>query len=285
MTANELLASFKALTPWTATRYTVDRIVRGNGEKEVKSALISWMGSNKVLQRAKELNVDLLLVHEPFVWTHFDESNPNIIGFQRATEAASKFRILDESGIVLMRIHDIWDTYPSEGVPWALANYLGFYQEVFPEAHTIKEMNEHPIWNNEPIGAEHYHHCYKIDLTSVSLIAKQIAEKTFPLGQCGVQVVGNHGQLIQKIGIGAGCYCRPEIFQIMGCDAAIVCDDGAKYWSDLSWAIDNKYPLFRISHGVAEEPGIQNLYLYCKKHFLNISFFFEPLDLQWQQIF
>lgn len=60
-------------------------------------------------------------------------------------------------------------------------------------------------------------------------------------------------------GIGTGCIVDLDVFAAMGCDAAVVCDDGCAYWRDAAWALESGLSVIRVSHGVSEEPGMRTL--------------------------
>ena len=70
---------------------------------------------------------------------------------------------------------------------------------------------------------------------------------------------GDLTKTVASVGVGAGCIANLERFMEMGCDMAIVCDDGIGYWCDLAFALDCGFPVIRVSHAASEEAGIQAL--------------------------
>ena len=102
-------------------------------------------------------------------------------------------------------------------------------------------------------------------------LAERIANLTAGLGDPIVQLFGDGNKKIKRLGIGTGCCCRPDIFLEMGCDGAVVCDDGCWYWKDVSWACEVGLPLLRIGHGTSEEPGMAALAEYINGNLPGVS--------------
>ena len=92
-----------------------------------------------------------------------------------------------------------------------------------------------------------------------------MAKRTAAIGESAVQVVGDGEQLVSRIGVGTGCGCDIRVFQEMGCDLSIVCDDGSCYWSVIQRAADEGHPVIRVNHGTSEEPGMVTLTQYINQ--------------------
>ena len=116
------------------------------------------------------------------------------------------------------------------------------------------------------VGARGYQHRYDIAPTPLDEFAARVAWRAAALGEPFVQVVGDGGQPVSRIGIGTGCGCDIRTFQAMGCDASIVCDDGSCYWSVIQRAADEGHPVIRVNHGTSEEPGMVTLTDYLNRH-------------------
>jgi hypothetical protein len=84
-------------------------------------------------------------------------------------------------------------------------------------------------------------------------------------------VVGDGDQLVSKVGIGTGCACDPLIFQQIGCDVSVVCDDGVYYWQSLQCSADSGHPFIRVNHGTSEEPGMVTLTQYVNETFPDVE--------------
>jgi len=251
MKAFEILEHFYSLADWVDPEKTVDKIIIGDPEKEVKRILVCWMSDLRAVKAAIDGGYDMLMTHEPTFWIHANEirtMDQEAQPSQKSEARNHKRRLIEESGLVIMRNHDVWDLIPEIGIPWAWADFLGI--------------------EGEPVafGAARYQHRYDIEPISLDDFARRIAQRTALIGEPQVQVFGDGGRLVSKVGIGTGCACSIEIFKYMGCDVSIVCDDGSCYWHDISWAMEIGHPVIRVNHGTSEEPGMVTLTKYINEN-------------------
>ncbi len=252
MTASEILSHFLSRAHWVDPDQTVDRVIIGNPQAQVRRVLVTWISSFAALRAAAAGRCQLLITHEPTFWAHREELarvEDWTPGTPKRELAERKRGFIEDNGLIILRIHDAWDRMPEIGIPWAWARFLGLGRR--PAA----------------IGAEGYQHRYDIEPVSLAVLARRIAASTAALGEPAVQVVGDHEQIVSKVGVGTGCACDPLIFQEMGCDVSIVCDDGNWYWENLQSAADADHPIIRVNHGTSEEPGMATLAQYCKEQF------------------
>jgi len=241
MIARNILEHFLSRADWVDRNNTVDRIIVGDPEAEIRSCLVTWMPGFDALREAVKRGVDLVICHEPTFWDHLDRDprkNP------RSTE---KLDFIEGNGIVIIRIHDSWDRWPEVGIPWAWARFLG--------------LEGCPV----EIGAKGYQHRYDIDLVMLDDFAAGIARRCASLGEPMVQVSGRPETMVSRIGIGTGCGCQIEAYLAMGCDCSVVCDDGGSYWSGIQMAKDLGHPVIRVNHGTSEEPGMVTLTRYVNE--------------------
>lgn len=256
MRAKEILEHFLSRAPWVERVNTVDRIILGDPDREIKRVLVTWMSTLPAVRYAIENGFDMLMTHEPTFWIHANEIETLDRGGDsesRLAAAAVKRRIIEESGLVVERNHDVWDRFPGVGIPWALARFLGVTGE--PCAS----------------GNRGYQLAFSIEPVLAADLADKVAGKTAVLGEPVVQLFGRADAPVTRLGIGTGCCCGPDVFLEMGCDGAVVCDDGCAYWRDVSWAMEASLPLIRIGHGTSEEPGMATLTDYINKNMPGVS--------------
>ena len=244
MKAIEINRHFLEQADWVDPERTVDRVIVGDPEKEVRRVLVTWIASFPAVRRAVEHGFDLLMTHEPTFWVHANE----LANIEDSAIASAKRGFIEDSGLVVLRNHDVWDRFPQVGIPWAWARFLG--------------LGDEPVAQ----GAAGYQHRYDIEPTPLDALASHVAERTATIGETAVQVVGDPGQQVSRVGIGTGCGCSIREFQAMGCDASIVCDDGSCYWRDIRRAADEGHPVLRVNHGTSEEPGMVTLAAYINDH-------------------
>lgn len=243
MKAIEINQHFLSHAPWVDTAKTVDRVIIGDPQKEVKRVLVTWIASLKALRTAAERGFDMVMTHEPTFWVHTNELEK----MEQSPLAAEKRRLVEESGLVVLRNHDAWDRWPEVGIPWAWAQFLG--------------LGGRPA----AVGADGYQHRYDIQPVPLDDFAVRVAERTAAIGEKAVQVIGDGRKPVSRIGVGTGCACNIRVFQEMGCDVSIVCDDGSCYWSSIQRAADEGHPVIRVNHGTSEEPGMVTLTRYINE--------------------
>ena len=263
MKAEAILEYFLSQATWQDRRTTVDRIIMGDPHKEVKRILVTWMSTLPAVQYAIEHGFDMLMTHEPTFWIHANEIETlNNQGDRDGKMTASniKRKLIADSGLVVVRNHDVWDRFPAVGIPWALARFLDIHGESIAT------------------GNKGYQLAFQIDAIDPKRLAEKVASRTAKFGEPVVQLFDKTDSPITRLGIGTGCACQPGIFLEMGCDGAIVCDDGCSFWKDISWAVEANLPLIRIGHGASEEPGMATLTDYINANLTGVSAEHFPLS-------
>jgi len=249
--ATDMHQHFLSIAEWVDPADTVDRIIIGDPETEVRRVLVTWMSTFDAVRAAATRGCQMLITHEPTFWVHSHEleavardSHPIRRGL-----AARKKQFIEDHRLVILRVHDTWDGMPDIGIPWAWARYL--------------ELGTQPAATD----ARRLHHRYDVEPVKLDTLARRVAEKTAAFGESAVQVVGDGDCVVAKVGVGTGCYCSPLTFQELGCDVSIVCDDGNWYWENLQCAADNDHPIIRVNHASSEEPGMVTLTQYVNDTF------------------
>ena len=242
MKVKDILEHFISRADWVNPENTVDRVIIGDPEKDVKRCLVTWMPGFSAVRHAVEESYDLLLCHEPTFWNHKNDNPANNPYTQE------KYTYIKNAGLTILRNHDCWDRWPDIGIPFAWAQFLDF-----ASAPAV-------------LGNRDYQHRYDIDPVSVESFARKVAQKCSQIGEPSVQVTGDLNKIVSKIGIGTGCACKIEDYMDMGCDCFVVCDDGSCYWSGIQMAEDMGYPVIRVNHGTSEEPGMVTLTRYINEN-------------------
>jgi len=117
MKAIELIEELKS-GGFTPHDRTCDTVKAGDTEKELKKVAISMFATIDTFKKVKEWGADMLIVHEPTYYDHYEEmlSNP-------VTEAKKK--LIEESGIVVFRFHDYMHHREIDQIPEGELHYLG----------------------------------------------------------------------------------------------------------------------------------------------------------------
>jgi len=235
---------------WVDPEKTVDRVITGDGEKEISNAIVTWISSFDAVREAARRGADLLITHEPTFYRHCREHEQ----FPDDALAREKNSFIKNAGLTVLRIHDSWDRFPEVGIPFAWAKFLGLEG---PPVET---------------GWDGYLHAYDIKQTTAIEFAERIAKRTGTIGEPVIQFSGDPSAPVTRVGIGTGCACDPVIYREMGCDLHVVTDDGVSYWGPIQRSLDEGFPVVRVNHGTSEEPGMVTLTEYLNKTFPDATF-------------
>ncbi|MBC7287642.1 MAG: Nif3-like dinuclear metal center hexameric protein, partial [Armatimonadetes bacterium] len=167
MTVGELDAFFAELDPSKRFPGGRDGIKWGDPAAEVSAVATTWMATMSVIRRAAELGCNVIVTHEPtFYWDDVRSEKSELeIAAENATPTAEKQRVLEEHGIAVIRIHDLWDGYPEYGITASLARALNW-------RNRINEGGRVPMWELRPVplGEVARHAKVRLRLRSVRVV-------------------------------------------------------------------------------------------------------------------
>ena len=101
-----------------APEITCDTIKSGNPEKELSRVGVCMFATVEVVKRAKEMGLDMLIVHEPTYYDHMDVKENNAV-------TKAKEKLINESGIVIYRYHDHMHHRKKDQITEGEIHYLG----------------------------------------------------------------------------------------------------------------------------------------------------------------
>ncbi|MFC1736996.1 Nif3-like dinuclear metal center hexameric protein [Candidatus Hydrogenedentota bacterium] len=248
VTTNQILEHMLSKSPWVRLDKTVDCIKAGNGDKVIRKAGVGWMSSIENLRAAHEDGCELFITHEPTFWDH----RPEELMFRGVEPGISKQKFLDETGMVVLRLHDTWDNWPKIGIRDSWADCLGL----------TKFVGENP---------SRWHAAYDIEPVPLKTFAKHVANRVKRLGEDSVQVIGDPERIVSRPSIGVGCGGPAKDMVDIGSDVLIVCFDGASYWRVRQRMAELGAAVITVEHGSSEMPGIENLAKYLDKTYDEIE--------------
>jgi putative NIF3 family GTP cyclohydrolase 1 type 2 len=227
---------------------SVDRIVIGDPEAEVGRIGTAWLADWDTCRRAVRDGVNLLVVHEPTFYTHWDldEKSGDFQAAPPAGKAAylravgAKKEWILENELVIIRCHDVLDKVDGYGIPHAFGEFLGFRKA-------------------DIIRSRPYYNVYRIEPKPAITVARAIAVKLAALSQPGVAFYGDKKRLVDSVGVGTGCYSDPIEFMDLSPGLFIAIDDVVRTWTQTVYAKDTGHPLVVINHGTSEEAGVRML--------------------------
>jgi putative NIF3 family GTP cyclohydrolase 1 type 2 len=245
--AKDIQAHLRSLNGgWVDVHKTVDTFKAGDPGTVVKGIAVAWMSTTGALQEALEMGMNMFITHEPTYYEHWD-NDPAMFEIDGV---AAKRKFIHESGIVLLRCHDLWDRYPGIGITDGWAEFLGF---------------------SDPVGSASYIRAFDVSDRTAGDIAHQVAKKVAPLGQDAVEFIGSETQSVNRIAIGCGAATPfTRYLKELKADMALCSDDGFTYWRDGALAIDLDIPVVVVNHAVSEEYGMKLLADHLAKRFSQV---------------
>ena len=241
-----------SLGDWVDRERSCDGFKAGNPETDVRIVAVCWQATLPALREAAARGAGLFVTHEPTFYVHMDDD----LRVFELPFALAKKRFIEETGILIYRCHDVWDRMPEIGILDSWARQLGF--------------------DLPPAAADAFHAAYPFRGT-VRDLAERVRERTAPLGQSRVWVLGEMDALVTRVAIGTGAITDFRRMLSLGADAMVVTDDGMSFWSAGCQAADSAIPLIVVNHAAAEEPGMKNLAGYLARTFPGLSVFHLPM--------
>jgi len=235
---------------------SVDRIVIGGPGTEVTGIGTCWLPYWDTCRQAVRDGVNLLIVHEPTFYTHWDldEKSPDLFAASAAgKEAYGKAVLVKKDWIltnklVIIRCHDVLDKIGGFGIPFAFGRLLGFS-------------------GDDIIRSEPYYNVYRTAPRPAIEVARAIARKMADVRQPGVAFYGDKDRAVASVGVGTGCFCDPIEFMGLAPDLFVAIDDVVRTWTQTVYARDTGHPLVVVNHGATEEAGVRGLSEFLKKRF------------------
>ena len=263
MKAIRLMEHFQEVGTWVNWDKTCDKFLHGDPGTEVKGIATTWMATKKVVEQAAAKDLDLIISHEPLF---FGSGPPHGLGGTLAGDKimAQKRALLDQSGITVMRCHDVWDRIPGFGIPDAWAEFLGFPTEPRP----LESFN-------------------KVCLTgtmTLEEVGRRVLEKVKQLGQDWVLLFGDRKKAIKRMAVGTGAITRlPEMLEL-DIDLALLTDDGMNTWMGGYFSADSGFPLLIVNHATSEKPGMRKMAGYLKGIFPDLPVEYIDVEFPWRLV-
>ncbi len=237
---------------------SVDRIIIGDPDTVVKKIGTAWMPYWDILKNAQSAGINVMVVHEPTFYTHWDLNEDKWDYYDAPSPAKENYFELrdkkkawiEEQNMVIIRCHDVLDKIPEWGIPYAFGQALGFS-------------------NKDIVRSKPFYNIYKIKTIPAIEVARHLADKLKQLGQPGIAFYGNEKYPVSSIGLGTGCISNPLNYAELNPDLYIAIDDSINTWTQTTYAEDSGKPLIVVNHGTSEEAGVRALNNHLKETFKN----------------
>ena len=255
MTTNDIRSHLLSAAPWVDPKRTVDTVKIGDPDLPIARAGVGWMATIEDLKTAHRDGCQLFITHEPTFNDHLDPLD----GPCRRTEPGKrKTEFLQRAGMIVLRCHDAWDGWPEIGIRDSWARGLGLGKPVGENREATSQRGWHAVYDIPPVTLREF--------------ARMVAARVRPLGQDGVEVLGDPQRIIRRPAVGVGCGGPDRDMVELGADVLIVCYDGASYWKDRERFVELGAAVLMVEHGTSEMWGMENLARYLMETFPQVTF-------------
>ncbi len=235
-TANQIIDRIKANVgvPWRPE--TVDRIVAGAADTQVKGVATTMMATLDVLQRAAAAGKNMVITHEPTFWLHQD----TVQGLEEDPTYRFKADFIRKNNMVVFRFHDHWHAHKPDGISTGMVRELGW--EKFQDAQNPRN--------------------FTMPSVKLSGLAKELQSK---LHIRAMRVVGDPNLSVSRVAASWGAGSREGVIKMLArpdVDAVIIGE--GREWEVVEYAQDaisarKKTALIVLGHVVSEQAGMK----YC----------------------
>ncbi|MBB6671390.1 Nif3-like dinuclear metal center hexameric protein [Cohnella nanjingensis] len=218
---------------------TVDALLTGDPASRVRGIAVAFAASQAVVERARDMGANLLIVHEGVYYSHMDRTDT------LAGDAVyeDKRRFISQSGLAVYRFHDGIHLYRPDGITSALAQALGW----------VSFVDEH-----RPAAT-----LLTLPGATVGEVAALAKER---LGLPFVRVVGDPGMPCARVGLLAGYRGGGDlVIPLLGNEGLdlVLAGEGPEWESPeyVRDAVSQGKPkaLILLGHAASEEPGMADL--------------------------
>ena len=231
-----------------------DGLKFGDPEAQVGGIGCTWTATLRVLREAVAKKLDLICVHEPiFYWDDYDHPSDLNLAHIYPTPTKGKEEFLATHGIAVIRVHELWDTFPKYGMQdsWAAAAGLG------------------EIYKEEP-----HHKVYQAEKQSVGDLAKRLKKEIdLPMAR----VIGDLNRRVERVSVGVGDWgMLHNVLAAQRLGAQVHIAGEAIEWQAVAYAEDHDFPIILATECQAQEYGMRNLAVFLGERFNNLRAEYLP---------
>lgn len=234
ITAGQLIETIIKHTGADLVPNTVDVIIEGNSETQVKGIVTCMFATMDVLRKAVKKNSNLIIIHEPLYYNHFDNTDQ----FQNDSIYLEKKKFIDDHKLVVWRFHDYIHSIQPDGILSGMVEKFG--------------------WENNSV----IDHPFKFSFPEITLtdLLKDL-KKTFP--ENGFYVVGNPEMKLSNVLFVPGAAgSNAQIKQLQDSSVDVVVAGEVPQWETYEYVRDavlqgRKKAIIFIGHINSEESGMK----------------------------
>jgi len=232
LTIQAVIDSILSYLPVKLGPNTVDTLKCGDPAQPVRGIVVTFMATREVLQKAVELDANLIITHEPTFYHHVDQTD----WLDTDPISSGKKKYLNDHGLAVFRFHDGPHVMQPDGIGSGMIKRLG--------------------WTYDP--------AQKHVVTAPAKTVRELADSCKKLlGISHVRVAGDLDAPCNRIGLrvgAAGGQAQIALFREHNVDV-VVCGESPE-WETCEYVRDavsmgQKKALIVLGHANSEEAGME----------------------------
>ena len=232
ITVGEVIDRIKENVTCEWQSQTVDNLKTGSLDQPVTGIATTFLSTLEVLKKAKELNINLIITHEPTFYNHFD--NQETLVDDPVQKAKMKF--IQDNNLAIFRYHDHLHKTEEDLVAIGLMNDFG--------------------WQKYKQEDQMIFHIPHIQLTKIGAAIEQ------RYNNGAVRVVGKPDMKISKVGIVPGAYGSYTQIEMLNEDIDLLIVGETREWETVEYVrdaieADFQKSLIIMGHADSEENGMR----------------------------
>ncbi len=138
MTAQEVIDKIKKNVTCDWAKQTVDTFKAGNPDQIVTGIVTTFIATMDVLKKARDLNCNLIITHEPTFYNHLDETSH----LQDDPVYQAKMKFITDNGLIIFRFHDHIHRTNPDGIMKGMLEKLDWKHHVVNEDPMILKFEK-----------------------------------------------------------------------------------------------------------------------------------------------
>jgi putative NIF3 family GTP cyclohydrolase 1 type 2 len=248
-TAREIDNFFLSLDPKVRERRSCDGFKFGPPDAAVTGIACMWMAVPENVRAAHKSGANLIVTHEPTFFNHWDETQE----FVQDQAYKDKVALLEETGMTVIRIHDVWDRFPEFGIHDSWARRIGLTDAVRSDArHTL----------------------FRVDPTPLARFVERVKER---MGVAGVRFAGPPERVIEHVAMGVGAWGGiGNLKMCMALGAEVFITGETVEWQTVRFALESGMAMIVVGHNNSEEFGMQAMAEFLSRQFPHLRVMYVP---------
>lgn len=240
---------FTGLDPEVRKKRTCDGFKFGSPDAEVRGIATMWMATPENIRRAHGLGCNLIITHEPTFYNHWDETEE----FVDDRAYKDKVALLEETGMTVIRIHDLWDRFPEFGIHDSWAKRTGL---------------------SKAVGSDAKHTLFEIEPTTLEAFARRVQGR---MGVTGVRFAGPPEKVVTYVTLGVGAWGGiGNLKACMELEADVFATGETVEWQTVRFALESGMCMVVVGHNNSEEFGLAAMAHFLTQHFPDLPVTYVP---------